>query len=618
MNWFQVFSLRAFHAFFQVAILFSSIKPALSTRIGRRFLYHILWLSFAISLVIFCTPLINDYKKGTAQIRASLEQIEEGYRPSMSDSAWTFDKSQLITQLHSILNFEGVTQVSVVAEEMETLSVGNPSLPVDLSYQFSLRHPNAAGDVEIGRVYIKVSYDSVVQELKNKALSIMLIEFLKTLTISLSLVLVFHQLVTRHLQDLANWAERMNLSSLDEFPRLKRDKQVDDELSSLADAITRMCETLLSETEKQKQVQREIEDARNQLSLAVENASIGFCRYIASEKKIIPNGHFCRQLRISETQLKALEDPLQELMNRMEETINSEQKERIRQLLQGRIQRVQGNIHLTNFNDQAAVFHITFQSISYRDYRPDELLICCLDKTAEYNAEQLNRELSISIESRIREGTDHLESELNIKQANLKRVQRELEKADLILNNQYRDSLMLLLSNNIRESFASAQQQQIPDHLMANTARCLELVAQSENHAIDLVHLTQRQIEQQLQPQALTPSQISTDLPFTLVINEPIGLLEFLLQQILGHLKTSLHQSPDHQLKISMRLKETTLQFRIESNFSQQSSTNPERENSLAMCQLLLAAEMNGTLEVHRASDGIQEILAISLPLDSI
>lgn len=563
---------------------------------------------------------MNDYQRGTTQIRANLEQIENSYKPSLSDSVWTYDDSQLKAQLHGILNFEGVTQATVISSEMGTLSSGNPTSRVDLTYRFKLEHRESTRVVELGEVLIKASFAPVIDELRQKALNTMVIEFLKTLAFSLSLVFIFHHLVTRHLQDLADWAEQMNLSSLNAFPKLNRSDQVRDELNSLAEAITQMCETLLEETAKQENSRRAIEDAKNQLSLAIENASIGFCRYIASEKTIIPNGHFCRQLRITEQQLKDLEDSLQELMARMEETTNSEQKERIRQLLQGRIQRVQGNIHFRKFNEQEGVFHITFQSISYKDYRPDELMICCLDKTSEYNAEQLSRELGLSMENRIREGTEHLENELNVQNATLKRVRRELEKADLILNNHYRDSLLSLLANNVRENVSSqshpTSDQKKPDQTpLEKTARCLELMAETDNQSIDIVKLVQNRIEKL----AIPLTNVRTEMPFTLVMNETPGFFDFLFEQLLGPLPGCPSGPAQQLLNISILMKEATLQIQIHQTWLKPLQGDPERVSSLAMCQLLLAAEMTGTLEIsHPPQQPDQEWLSIQLPLDSI
>src|SRR5690606_34011502 len=88
-----------------------------------------------------------------------------------------------------------------------------------------------------------------------------------------------------------------------------------DELNMVADAINRMRDTLQQDVDERERARMQLENTKEQLSMAINNAAIGFCRYLPDNDSFECNNHFANQLASTELELESMKHPMDRLMD---------------------------------------------------------------------------------------------------------------------------------------------------------------------------------------------------------------------------------------------------------------------------------------------------------------
>lgn len=566
--------------------------PALSSRTGRYLLTRALWMSFVITLVMFAYILLSEFDRGRQQIHHDLQQIENSYQSSLSLSLWNFDADQVQIQLQGILNFPGVHYVQIESRDLGLLQAGERPAQIDESFQFALKYHDQDLNIELGNVTVLASYADLYTQLKEIALRILLVQLLKTVTISLVLLSLIHRLITRHLLSLAIWARQFGLDTLDQLPDIGNRSEVPDELSTLVNAISRMQTDLRTDIRRREEAEQEVRDTRNHLGIAIENSSMGFGRYNATTNQLEANNHLCQQLRISRDELLIRPSPFHTLIERIEGNAAIEQKERINQLLQGRVQRIHGEITLRKFNDQLGVFDITIQTVSYIDNRPCEILICSIDKSREQQAIKQVHDLSATLESRINRTTEILQHDLQTIRSAYERLKYDYERLKISRTDDNRYRFLQFIAD------ALAHEENLqPDNAghcrILYTRQALELLANQHHNDFDLAAQI-HDWHQQNQNQFL---DCKLKLPYSMVLSATPSLFTFLLnwlthEQLLGHSRANT------SVMISLRLHGPRLQMSIElkNPALHPSNRSAEANHLLQLSQHLVSLKTRGNL----------------------
>ena len=577
---------------------------ALSSRTGRYLLTRALWMSFIITLVMFAYILYSEFDRGRQQIRHDLSQIENSYASSLSRSIWNFDAEQVEIQLHGILNFPGIQHVQIDSRDLGIIQAGERPQSPDEQYAFPLHYKDPQVDIELGHVNLLVSYAHIYAQLKDIALRILLVQLLKTLTISMLLLSLIHRLITRHLITLSRWANQFGLDHLDQVPDIGRRSNTRDELSALVDAITRMQSDLQTDIKRREQAEQAVRETRNHLTIAIDNASMGFGLYNANTNRLEANSHLCHQLRISKDDLQSHPAALNTLIERIEGPAGTEQRERINQLLQGRVQRIQGEIILRKFNEQIGTFDVTIQTVSYQDNRPYEILICSIDKSREHMAIAQVQELSISMESRITRATESLHNDLLLIRAAYERIKRDYERCKISQTDDRRLQFMQFLADTL-----VIEQHRQPDeagrHRLASTRQALELLATPNRTDFDLA----AQIHDWYNRHQADFQHCQVNLPYSLVLYSNPLLFQFLLDW-LTHTQFMETSRPETRLTLQLSLSGPWLNLRMIQQHPSipPSASSVESVYLLTLAQYMVNLKARGQLEIS-TTQGCRELL---------
>ncbi|MDP2607503.1 MULTISPECIES: hypothetical protein [unclassified Oceanobacter] len=509
--------------------MIEQFSAAFATRIGRRLLSYLLLANFLIATLSYGWMLIDDYQHGTQRLQNNLVKLEDSYHDSLVISLWNFNSEQLRTQLKGMLNFDGVEYIMVDSTDFGYVETGLKPNKVDIRHQFNLYYEDQDNNrTFLATLTILGSYAQLYQQLETRALNMLLVLLCQTITISLVLLLLIHHLITRHIRSLSEWANAFSIQTPDHPVTLEHrttnTMHKQDELDALASAIEKMRLSLLNDMHLRDQARMELEDTHNHLNMAIENTTMGFCRYLVREDHMETNRNFCYQLRTDQETLNGMENPLHAILERMNSDTSAEQRERIYQLLQGRIKRVQGKFSILKFNGQEGVFDISFQAIRFHNNRPNEVLICSVDHTSEYYAHKQLQDLNLRMEASLRQQQDEFQHMAMVQSSDLERLQRECDHLRHQVTNRQRPSLLALVAPTLEQaSQATEPALAIP---LALATRSFNVLTGPAKQSVDLVQFIQHHLSQSRLSVALTT-------PLSLIIDVKLVLIEFLLDHLL-------------------------------------------------------------------------------------
>ncbi|MEK9712171.1 MAG: hypothetical protein VW258_06370 [Thalassolituus sp.] len=500
---------------------------AQKSHVGVRLLSYLLAFSFIVSVLASGFVLYSDYRRGIDQYRANLEQIHTSYQQSVSYSLWNFDNRQIESQLDGILNFPGVVYVYIESRDKMVQSAGDIYTAADLQYSFPLTHQSASQEYHLGNLYLNLNYTGLYEDLKHKALTIIGTQFIKTFSVSVFILVMVRLLITRRLETMAQWANNFNLSNLDTPLRFANSEAKFDELDMVAHAINRMRETLREDAQERERSREQLVEAKEQLTVAIDNALLGFARYLPESDHLQCNNHFARHLATTRQELEGIPNAMERLRDMITGLKGPEQREKINQLLLGRISRLHGEFTIANFRNEKCYFDITMQTLQFSESRPREVLICLLDKTREQTATRRAHELAASLENKVTERTEMLYTEQQKARDTIRRLETRLERSQQMVTRQ---------ANNVFKAWVLGEFDEVypnKDDLPGRLPLLREYLwhcVHERHEPVDLPALISRVLHSS---PVLKPVKTVTRLPFSLVVSEPAGLLSYVFRNIL-------------------------------------------------------------------------------------
>jgi signal transduction histidine kinase len=234
-------------------------------RLGLRLLLAIVMTSTGLALVATCILLALDYRREVAAIDEELARVERSQLPSLANSLWSFDETQLRLQLNGILQSRDLPYVELIGKGGEVFRAGMRPTGEVLIREFTVRH-SLADHPALGTLKVSVSLDGLYSRLKAKAFAILAATVLGTLVVGLIILALVGRWVTRHLEHMARYARSLNLEHLGEPLMLSRAAgEAPDELDHVANALNDMTRALGDELGRRAAIIKERERVEDEL-----------------------------------------------------------------------------------------------------------------------------------------------------------------------------------------------------------------------------------------------------------------------------------------------------------------------------------------------------------------
>lgn len=267
-----------------------------SYSLSGKILAMILAASTLMTTVLTVISLYLDYRTEMNLLERSYEQLERLTILPLSAAVWSFDDEQIRKFLESIVMTGDFVEARLVDGEGALIFETQRNCPAnfaspwlawiagDLSYSKTLtlwtdRVPSPSP--VLGHLTIKSSKVAVITRLSQKLLVIFSMQALKTLVVSLIILVIVEKLLTRHLRQVASYLTSLCKQNFRQKSplQLKRRAQSADELTTLVDNLNTLTRELNhyqdAHEEQLKLTQRELEIQRMSALHSARLASLG-------------------------------------------------------------------------------------------------------------------------------------------------------------------------------------------------------------------------------------------------------------------------------------------------------------------------------------------------------
>ena len=612
----------------------SEAEPS-QQKLAVKLLTYVLIFSSFVTLATSSFIIYSDYVQGTNELNQSITQIEAGYQESISYSLWNFDSQQIKTQLAGVLNFPGVLNVYIETKEGLLHSAGNFEQSGSQKHAFDLFFTSAERQYPLGVLSINLDYQGLYETLFYKALNILASQFIKTFSVSLFILFIFQRLVTHRLLSMSQWAGRFSLDDLDHELSLGSSNTVEkqDEIDAVVSAINSMRISLKEDIKKRETTELALNKSQYKLSIAINNAELGFCEYSQKTDRFSGNDHFSKHLGIAPELLETIEDPIDWFKNHIVGDRTIEQRERINQLLHGHMERICTELSIQCHEDKIKHFDTTIQVSEWDDNGlPITIVFCILDKTEQVNASKQAADLNYALEQKVTKRTEELTHEQVQSKAEIKKLQQHLVNFEQQQRRQQSQEnqrplqlaliqLQTLITPSLNNSDNTEDQRQLQQagSLIELLSKHLQASNQPSSQTFDVVALIQESLKDFINEFKLTPSA-KLRLPFSLMLDSHKDLLKYCFEHCLVTIEALNHQRFDsNNLMISLELEgdhgiiklayDSADITNIDAATSDLSQPASNEITVLKMCHSILEERFNGSMLASQEENHLNIVL---------
>jgi len=218
----------------------------LNRRISIKLMILTVMFSGLITIVITVVQLYIDYREGIKSIKTQFSLVESGYIGSINQSIWVYDHTQSLLQLEGIVNLPDIGYAAINLPDGEHFEYGEEIKKNFLIKKIPLLYMHDSKNIHLGTLTLFADLNKLYQQLIDTTITVLLSQGIKTFIVSFFILFVFQRLVTRHLEQIAEYTKSLRI---DIKPKhLVLDKPLSeserDELDNLTEAINAMQDQL--------------------------------------------------------------------------------------------------------------------------------------------------------------------------------------------------------------------------------------------------------------------------------------------------------------------------------------------------------------------------------------
>ena len=234
------------------------LKEVKISKIAKKLVLYIVLFSSLITLIITSFQLYSEYRKDMLQISTTFEMIEISYVPSLTNSLWELNDTQINIILTGILSLPGIEYIEINKDGNEFKSAGELKSDHLLDREIFLVIKLKRKTVNLGTLKIFSSLDIVYQRLIEKAITIFVGNAIKTFFVSIFILFCIQFLITRRLLKIRNHTNKMDFENLERKLLIKPEFSMEDELDEI-DQITLAIESMQKRILKDLYIRNEAE-----------------------------------------------------------------------------------------------------------------------------------------------------------------------------------------------------------------------------------------------------------------------------------------------------------------------------------------------------------------------
>lgn len=247
-------------------------KIKLTQHLSMRIMLATSVYSILIALFVSALQIYIAYQQAIADAKQQFGQIESGYVANLVSGLWVVDNARVDALLNGIAHLPHVGHVELTDETIHKFTRDNLTgrkFIADRQYPLIYRE----GDFvyNLGNLSVELTDQQILRELKEKSISIAITTLITILLGALFVFCIFQQWISKHLEKMAEFAEGLDLSNLDQPLTLKRNQSNRvDELDLVVNSINQMQTTLKDGLERRHLIELELVKHQEHLEVLVK------------------------------------------------------------------------------------------------------------------------------------------------------------------------------------------------------------------------------------------------------------------------------------------------------------------------------------------------------------
>ena len=230
--------------------------------LSYRLLFYVVLCSSLFALLATATQLYLDYRRDVSALYESFSFIKKSYLQAIAASTFKIDMDHLQIQLDGALKLPDIVYLEVQeirGNQILTHAHGIPNAENVIRKEFPLEYISPTGEKRLmGTLIVIASLEGVYKRLWSRVLTILVTNMIKTFLASACILAIIYFLLTRHLMQMATYAQRLVPGKQNPLLTLKRkSKGADkpDEIEHLVMAVNDLQERVAEDFIKQRQAE---------------------------------------------------------------------------------------------------------------------------------------------------------------------------------------------------------------------------------------------------------------------------------------------------------------------------------------------------------------------------
>jgi diguanylate cyclase (GGDEF)-like protein/PAS domain S-box-containing protein len=176
--------------------------------IARRIMVAVILFSSAVTAVITAVELYLDYRQDMRGIDERVESIRKVYLPTLTESVWVAERTQIQNQLNGLLNLGDIEYLAIEADGKTQWSAGKRISSRRLETSLPLTRLHRGQNISIGELHVVASVDNVLSRLWSKLIVMLVSNAIKTFLVTAFVLLIFQAMVGQHLEHISAYLRR--------------------------------------------------------------------------------------------------------------------------------------------------------------------------------------------------------------------------------------------------------------------------------------------------------------------------------------------------------------------------------------------------------------------------
>ncbi|MDX1538929.1 sensor histidine kinase [Arsukibacterium sp.] len=220
-----------------------------------------------MALLVTCLQIYLTYSSEMAELKSRFALIEKSYLPSVNESLWNVDEPRLQVVLDGLIELPGIGEILLEDDMGNQWHRQRADVQSEIvSDSFKLQYHIDNDVYDLGELHITLVADAIFQKLKTKALAISITSTLSLLVAAFILLYLFRSTISRHLENMADYATNIDSSNLTKPLNLNRAQaSTPDELDMVVEAINKMRINILEDLNKRTEIELELTRHRQHL-----------------------------------------------------------------------------------------------------------------------------------------------------------------------------------------------------------------------------------------------------------------------------------------------------------------------------------------------------------------